>query len=43
VMVSGVAGYALGVLVSYPGRAFSIPAVLVGVALLVAGLTGDGR
>lgn len=33
-VVAGVAGYAAGVVVAYPGRAFSLTAVMVGTALL---------
>lgn len=33
----GVAGYVLGLLAAYPGRAFSITAVMVGVTLLAIG------
>jgi hypothetical protein len=36
----GVAGYLLGLRVAYPGRAFSISAVMVGVTLLVVGRNG---
>ncbi len=41
--VAGVAGYVAGVLVAYPGRAFSITAVVVGVTLLsvAAGENGE--
>ncbi|MEZ3114919.1 hypothetical protein RYH80_03175 [Halobaculum sp. MBLA0147] len=31
----GLVGYAVGVAVAYPGRAFSVTAVTVGLALLV--------
>lgn len=33
----GVVGYAVGTLVSYPGRAFTVTAVMVGITLLVIG------
>ncbi|WP_201289214.1 hypothetical protein [Halovenus carboxidivorans] len=32
-VVAGVSGYVVGVYVSYPGRSFSITAVMLGVAL----------
>lgn len=32
--VGGVAAYLLGVVVSYPGRAFSLTALMVGITLL---------
>ncbi|MFB6308479.1 MAG: hypothetical protein ABEH35_04040 [Haloarculaceae archaeon] len=34
---AGIAGYAVGIYVAYPGRAFSITAVMVGVCLAVFG------
>jgi hypothetical protein len=34
-VVVGVAGYAVGTVASYPGRAFSLTALMVGVTLLV--------
>ena len=37
----GVAGYVVGVLASYPGRAFSIVSVMIGITLFAIG--GDGR
>jgi hypothetical protein len=37
----GVVGYLLGLRVAYPGRAFSVSAVMVGVTLLAVGR--DGR
>ena len=37
----GVAGYTLGIVSAYPGRAFSVTAVMVGVATLAVGY-GDG-
>lgn len=38
----GVLGYVAGVLAPYPGRALSLPAVMVGVALLAIGRGGRG-
>jgi hypothetical protein len=42
--LGGLAGYAVGVAVAYPGRSFSITALLVGVTMLVVGSprTGGG-
>lgn len=40
--VAGVVGYGLGVFVAYPGRAFSVTAVIVGVALFAIGQAGAG-
>jgi hypothetical protein len=37
----GVVGYGLGIAVAYPGRSFSVTAVMVGIALLAVGY-GDG-
>jgi len=37
----GIAGYGLGIAIDYPGRAFSVTAVMVGVAILAVGY-GDG-
>lgn len=37
----GVLGYAVGVFVPYPGRAFSLTASMVGLALLVVGRTSE--
>jgi uncharacterized membrane protein YiaA len=31
--VAGVAGYVVGIYVTYPGRAFSIAVVMIGIAL----------
>ncbi|GAB3322060.1 MULTISPECIES: hypothetical protein [Haloplanus] len=36
----GVCGYVAGLVVAYPGRAFSITAVMVGITLVAV---GDGR
>lgn len=33
-MVGGIIGYAAGVFVTYPGRAFSITAVMVGITVV---------
>lgn len=33
----GVGGYAVGVLVAYPGRSFSLTAVMVGITLAAIG------
>jgi hypothetical protein len=41
--VAGVAGYVAGVYVAYPGRAFSITAVVVGVTLLSVSAGGDAE
>ncbi|MFT4890801.1 MAG: hypothetical protein ACI9YT_001722 [Halobacteriales archaeon] len=38
----GVAGYALGIVTAYPGRAFSVTAVLVGLATLAIGYGNGG-
>jgi len=35
--VGGVAGYIVGVAVPYPGRAFSVTALMLGVTLLAVG------
>lgn len=40
--VVGVVGYVVGVYVSYPGRAFTPAAVMVGIALLATGRTSAG-
>ncbi|WP_198665759.1 MULTISPECIES: hypothetical protein [Haloprofundus] len=37
--VAGVVGYVVGISVTYPGRAFSLTAVMAGIALLATGLT----
>lgn len=36
----GLAGYAVGLAVAYPGRAFSLTAVMVGTALVIVGRNG---
>lgn len=40
-VVIGSAGYLLGITVAYPGRAFSVTAVMVGITLLTIGWAGD--
>jgi len=37
----GVAGYAVGTIIVYPGRAFSLTAIMVGITMLLIG-RGDG-
>lgn len=39
----GVAGYALGTTIDYPGRAFSLAAVMVGITLVAVGSANDRR
>ena len=42
--VAGLVGYVVGIQVPYPGRAFSITALMVGVSLLaLGGWTQGGR
>ena len=41
--IGGVAGYLAGLTTPYPGRAFSVTAVMVGVTLAAIGNGGDGR
>lgn len=38
-LVAGGAGYAVGVLTPYPGRSFSVTALMVGIALVVVART----
>ena len=38
----GVGGYAVGTIVDYPGRAFTLTAVMVGLTLVAIG-TANGR
>jgi len=38
----GLAGYVAGTAGGYPGRAFSVTAVMVGVTLLAVGRAGEG-
>lgn len=43
-LVAGLLGYVAGVYVSYPGRAFSLTAIMVGIVLVViGGMPGGGR
>lgn len=42
VTLAGAAGYAAGVVRAYPGRAFSLTAVMLGITLLAMGRTGEG-
>lgn len=39
----GLAGYGVGLVTPYPGRSFSVTAVMVGVALAAAGMDGGAR
>jgi hypothetical protein len=39
--VAGLAGYAAGVAVPYPGRAFSVTALLAGMTLLAVGRSDE--
>lgn len=39
---TGLIGYVLGIAVSYPGRAFAVAVVMVGVTLTSIGLWGAG-
>ena len=41
--VGGVAAYVVGVFVAYPGRAFSVTAVMVGLTLAVIGRSSAGE
>ena len=36
-LVAGLLGYAAGIYVPYPGRAFSLTAIMVGIVLVVVG------
>lgn len=40
--VAGVVGYVVGIYVTYPGRAFSLTAVMIGIALLATGRASTG-
>lgn len=40
--VAGVSGYALGIWVAYPGRSFSVTALMVGITLVAIGRS-NGR
>lgn len=39
----GLVGYVVGVYVAYPGRAFSITAIVVGIALVAIASQSDAR
>ncbi|WP_115865547.1 hypothetical protein [Halorussus litoreus] len=39
--LAGIAGYAIGVVTPYPGRAFSVTALMIGVTLLAIGAGSD--
>lgn len=39
-LCAGAVGYAVGVFVPYPGRSFSLTALMLGLALAVVGRTG---
>lgn len=41
--VAGLVGYAAGIYVAYPGRAFSVTAVMVGVTLVAIGRQSASR
>ncbi|WP_276272185.1 hypothetical protein [Haloarcula litorea] len=41
--VGGVAGYVVGITAPYPGRAFSLTALMVGLTLVAVGRAGDGE
>lgn len=43
VTAGGTAGYLAGILAPYPGRAFSVTALMVGVTLLAVGNAMRGR
>mgnify|MGYP006993520040 CR=1 FL=1 len=43
VALAGAAGYAAGVVRPYPGRAFSLTAVMLGITLLAMGRTGNAE
>lgn len=40
---AGLVGYALGVAVSYPGRALTVTGIMVGIALLAVGRAEESR
>jgi hypothetical protein len=42
-VVLGTLGYAVGVVVAYPGRAFAVTGVMVGIALLAVGSGRSSR
>lgn len=39
----GLIGYVIGIYVAYPGRAFSITAVMIGIALVAIGRQSPAR
>ncbi|WP_224449729.1 hypothetical protein [Haloprofundus salilacus] len=41
--VAGLAGYVVGISTAYPGRAFSITAVMLGIALAATGRQSASR
>lgn len=41
--VAGAAGYAAGIATPYPGRAFSVTAIMIGIALIAIGNARGGR
>lgn len=41
--VTGLGGYAFGVLTPYPGRAFSVTLVMVGITVIAMRSAFDGR
>lgn len=40
VTLAGLVGYLLGVIAVYPGRAFTVTAVMIGITLLAVGIDG---
>lgn len=41
--LAGLVGYLVGLTTAYPGRAFSVTSVMVGIALLVVGADGGAE
>ena len=39
----GLVGYVVGIAVAYPGRAFSVTGVMVGITLLAIGSAAEGQ
>lgn len=39
--VAGILGYVVGIAAVYPGRSFSITAMMVGIALVIIGRSGE--
>jgi len=39
---AGIGGYAAGIAVPYPGRAFSLTLVMVGLTVAIIGRSGEG-